>query len=109
MSTYGDKYDDIKWGSPRHVRKAPIDYSSNRSHLAAPYISGDYKPYECPITGRTIDGRKEHRDNLEAHGCRVHEKGEFEDVKKNGQKRIDASMEASIDKSVDAIARQIDF
>jgi hypothetical protein len=109
MSAYGDKYDDIKWGSVRHVRKASIDYSSNRSHLAAPHVAGDYKPYECPITGRTIDGRKEHRDNLEVHGCRVHEKGEFEDVKKNGQKRIYASMEAAIDKSVDAIARQIDF
>jgi len=71
--------------------------------------AGDYQPYDCPITGKTIDGRREHRENLELHGCRVHEKGEFEDVKKNGKKRIEASMDAAIDKSVDAIARQIDF
>jgi hypothetical protein len=109
MTAYKENYDDIKWTAVPQVRKAQVDYSSKRSHLAAPYVLGDYKPYACPITGKTVDGRKEHRDNLEAHGCRVHEKGEFEDVKKNGQKRIEASMDAAIDKSVDAIARQIDF
>jgi|TARA_R110000824_G_scaffold3261_4_gene15515 hypothetical protein len=109
MSVYGDKYDDIEWTAKPRSRIVQADYSSKRSHLAAPYVVGDYKPYACPITGKTIDGRKEHRDNLEAHGCRVHEKGEFEDVKKNGKKRVEASMDAAIDKSVDAIARQIDF
>mgnify|MGYP003672542079 CR=1 FL=1 len=41
--------------------------------------------------------------------CRVHEKGEFEDVKKNGKKELDAELDAAIDKSVDAVAQQIDF
>ena len=109
MSVYGDRYDDIEWTATPRSQRVHVDYSSKRSHLAAPYVVGDYKPYACPITGKTIDGRKEHRDNLEAHGCRVHEKGEFEDVKKNGKKRVEASMDAAIDKSVDAIARQVDF
>jgi hypothetical protein len=109
MSVYADKYDDIEWTAKPRLRRVKIDYSSKRSHLAAPYVAGDYQPYDCPITGKTIDGRREHRENLELHGCRVHEKGEFEDVKKNGKKRIEASMDAAIDKSVDAIARQIDF
>jgi len=107
--SYKANYDDIKWTAVPHARRAPIDYSDKRSHLAAPYVSGDYGAYDCPITGRTIDGRKEHRENLEAHGCRIHEKGEFEDVKQNGQKRIEDARDAAIDKSVDAIARQIDF
>jgi|TARA_R110002020_G_scaffold80746_5_gene201184 hypothetical protein len=109
MSVYGDKYDDIEWANTPRSRKVRTDYSSKRSHLAAPYVAGDYKPYSCPITGRTIDGRREHEENLARHGCRVHEKGEFEDVKKNGKKRLDAEMDAAIDRSVDAVARQIDF
>jgi len=109
MSVYGDKYDDIEWTAKPRSRRVQIDYSLKRSHFAAPYVAGDYQPYDCPITGKTIDGRREHKENLELHGCRIHEKGEFEDVKKNGKKRIEASMDAAIDKSVDAIARQIDF
>jgi predicted deacetylase len=109
MSAYGDEYQNIEWTAKPRLKKVRVDYPSKRSYLAAPYIAGDYKPYACPITGKIIDGRKEHRDNLEAHGCRVHERGEFEDVKKNGKKRLEASMDAAIDKSVDAIARQIDF
>tara|TARA_R100001377_G_scaffold81044_1_gene60328 strand:- start:184 stop:513 length:330 start_codon:yes stop_codon:yes gene_type:complete len=109
MTVYKENYDQIKWSAKPRVRKAQIDYSSKRSHLAAPNISTDYKPYSCPITGSTIDGKREHNANLEKHGCRIHEKGEFEDVKKNGKNRMDASMDAAIDKSVDAIARQIDF
>ena len=46
---------------------------------------------------------------MQLHGCRIHEKGEFEDVKKNGKKRTEAAMDAAIDKSVDAIAKQIDI
>jgi len=109
MTAFKENYNDIKWTTAPQARKAEVDYSSKRSHLTASYIAGDYRPYECPITGKIIDGRREHRENLELHGCRIHEKGEFEDVKKNGRKNIEASMDAAIDKSVDAIAHQIDL
>ena len=61
------------------------------------------------ITGKIIDGKREHNENLLKHDCRIQEKGEFEDVKKHGQNRINAEMDRAIDKSVDAIASQIDF
>jgi hypothetical protein len=109
VSIYKNNYDKIKWDRTPKPEKVAIRLASKRSHLAAPYVAGDYKAYECPITGKTIDGRREHEENLKRHDCRVHEKGEFEDVKKNGRKRIEASMDAAIDKSIDAIARQIDF
>jgi|TARA_R110000803_G_scaffold128619_1_gene196088 hypothetical protein len=109
MSLYKDNYDKIKWDKTIQVKKVAVSNNSKRSHLNMPYIAGDYKPYDCPITGKSIDGRVEHEENLKKHGCRIHEAGEFEDVKKNGQKRINASIDAAIDKSVDAIARQIDF
>lgn len=109
MSLFKDNYDKIKWDKTIRVERVAVCNDSKRSHLNMPYIAGDYKPYDCPITGKSIDGRVEHEENLKKHGCRIHEAGEFEDVKKNGQKRINASIDAAIDKSVDAIARQIDF
>tara|TARA_R100001377_G_C3173983_1_gene104111 strand:+ start:689 stop:1033 length:345 start_codon:yes stop_codon:yes gene_type:complete len=109
VTVYKDNYDGIEWSSKTFTPKPRIDFSSNRSDIEMPYISGDYKPYDCPITGRTIDGKREHNENLQLHGCRIHEKGEFEDVKKNGKKRTEAAMDAAIDKSVDAIAKQIDI
>jgi|TARA_R110000787_G_scaffold44813_5_gene109660 hypothetical protein len=109
LSAYQDNYDLIKWAKPSGVKKIAVRYDSCRSDFEMPYISCDYKSYECPITGDIIDGKKEHLANLEKHGCRVHEKGEFEDVKKNGKKELDAELDAAIDKSVDAVAQQIDF
>ena len=50
--------------------------------LHAPNVQGDYPGYECPVTGRWIEGRKAHQENLERHGCRVLEKGETEDQKR---------------------------
>jgi len=45
-------------------------------------VVADYAPYQCPITGDTISGRKQHEENLKRHGCRVYEPGEFEDHKR---------------------------
>lgn len=110
LKNYSTNYDDIDFSrrSDYIAPKEPVS-ASKRSLLPAPMIAGDYKPYECPITGRTIDGRIEHKQNLEQHGCRVHEKGEFEDVKKNGVKDRNAEIDRAIDRSVDAIAHTIDI
>ena len=50
--------------------------------LAAPAVLGDYAPYTCPITGKIIEGRAAHKQNLARHGCRVLEPGESRDVSK---------------------------
>ena len=109
MSKYEDNYAAIKWDLTPLPVKERVVHDSHRSHLAMPYVAGDYKPYDCPVTGKEIDGRREHEDNLRLHDCRIHEKGELEDVKKNGQKRINASIDAAIDRSVEAVASQIDI
>jgi putative FmdB family regulatory protein len=44
--------------------------------ISAPAVLGDYAPYECPVTGKMIEGRKQHEDNLRRHGCRLLETGE---------------------------------
>lgn len=55
--------------------------------IVAPFIAPDYAPYDCPITGKRIEGRKEHEANLAAHGCRLLEPGE------TAQARAKAQME----------------
>lgn len=44
--------------------------------LAAPRVLGDYAGYECPVTGRWIEGRAAHKENLARTGCRLLEPGE---------------------------------
>lgn len=44
--------------------------------ISAPAVRGDYEAYNCPITGKRIEGRKAHEENLRRHGCRVLETGE---------------------------------
>ncbi len=47
-----------------------------RDGICVPAIRGDIKPYPCPITGKMITSRSEHRDNLAKHGMRVMEPDE---------------------------------
>jgi len=101
---YKENFKKIDFSKPIVVernREAP----PKRSHLPAPMIFSDYASYECPITGKTVDGRREHNENLKRHGCRVFEKGEFEDVKKNGKSRINEQIDAAVDRAVDEVAK----
>lgn len=62
--------------------------------IDAPRVVADYAPYNCPITGKEIRGRREHEENLAKHGCRVYEPGEFEDHKKFKAQAEEAHLEA---------------
>lgn len=46
--------------------------------ISAPAVQGDYPPYECPITGKSVEGRRAHLENLKRHNCRLLEPGERE-------------------------------
>jgi len=105
MSNYQTNYDLINWDRTGYDNSR----EKSRQRVSGPYVQGDYKPYECPITGNIIDGRKEHAQNLEKHGCRVHEKGEFEEVKKYGKQRYEQELDRAIDKAAQAAAREIDW
>ena len=98
----------FKWlNGKRYDGNERIQTVDRRSDLAMPMISSDYKAYECPVTGNMIEGRRAHSENLKVTGCRLHEKGEFEDVKKNGKKYVEARMDLAIDKAVDEVARDL--
>jgi len=46
-------------------------------------ISGDYPGYVSPATGRWVEGKKAHQEDLKRSGCRIYEQGETQDYLKN--------------------------
>lgn len=105
--TYRENFKRIVFTEHDYRANRKPEVAPARSHLPAPMIAGDYKPYQCPITGREIDGRREHRENLAKHDCRILERGEFEDTKKNGRKRIEEKIDRAIDKAIDKAAAEV--
>lgn len=69
--------------------------------LSAPRIVADYAGYNCPITGKWVEGRRAHEENLKRHGCRVLEAGETEQVSRNRKAEDEA-----LDRAVEATAEQ---
>lgn len=69
--------------------------------LDAPAVRGDYAPYECPITGKWIEGRRAHEENLARHGCRVIESGEREEITRR-KAREEETLLADVDRTVEA-------
>ena len=72
-------------------------------------VSPDYHGYACPITGRWIEGRAAHRENLKRHGCRLQEKGEKEAFLKERQKEMDRERKQFVREMVIRAAREMDF
>ena len=68
--------------------------TSMERKLTAPAVIGDYAPYTCPITGKLIEGRRAHEENLKRHGCRVLEPGESRDATKAREAESEALLES---------------
>lgn len=66
--------------------------------ITVPMVRGDLSAYSCPITGKWIDGRKAHENNLKKHGCRVYETGETTRFMKEKAKRHEEATEALLDR-----------
>lgn len=67
--------------------------------IVAPAVVGDYAGYSCPVTGKWVEGRKAHQENLKRQGCRVLEPGETESFKRNK-----AAEEADFDRRIEETA-----
>ena len=71
--------------------------------VAAPAIVKDYAPYNCPVTGKLIEGRAAHVENLKQQGCRVYEPGEtrqLEQLKARQESDLDAAVERTAEEFV---------
>lgn len=69
--------------------------------LVPAFAQPDLSGYSCPITGKWIDGRRAHVENLKQRGCRVLEAGETRDFVKAREER-----QRDFDKRTDAIVEK---
>lgn len=77
-------------------------FAMNRQ-ICAPAVRGDYEAYECPVTGKWIEGKRQHEENLKRTGCRILEPGETESVRRNQdiqESRLLESVESTIEAEI---------
>ena len=74
--------------------------------LSAPMVRGDFPPYDCPITGKTISGRRAHEENLARHGCRVLEPGETSSVV-SSRRAAEASLDRAIEETAETFVHSL--
>lgn len=72
--------------------------------IVAPAVRGDYAGYECPVTGKWIEGRKAHKENLARHGCRVLEPGETQALTRRRKAEDEAFAEKIADSAAEIVA-----
>lgn len=72
-----------------------------RQEIYRPMVAPDYEGYQSPATGKWVEGRKAHQDDLRRSGCRILEPGETESFIKNKKSR-----EEDFGRRVEAIVEQ---
>lgn len=77
-----------------------------KKQLSAPAVQGDFAGYECPVSGRWIEGRRAHEENLKRTGCRVLEPGESKAAMQRVE-REEAALEASIESTADRFIAEL--
>lgn len=93
-----------KWiQDPKTLELIPAGaYRSSGALGGVVFIQGDYEPYQCPITGKEISGKRAHRENLERHGCHVNEPGV-----KEAAERVRRDRDLALDKRVRQVAQDV--
>lgn len=75
-------------------------------------LNVDYPGYSCPVTGKWVEGRKAHRENLARTGCRILEPGEHETNmrrKREAEEALDREIGESVEAQIEAMSsRQVE-
>lgn len=80
----------------------------NRPGYSSPFqIAKDYEGYDCPVTGKWIEGRYAHKENLKRQGCRVFEPGELEEFKRNKPRDVERNAEIFANEICEKIGERI--
>lgn len=70
--------------------------------ISKPMIAVDYPAYQSPATGKWVEGKKAHLEDLKQSGCRIFEPGEREDAKRRSveaEVKLDKFVDTSVEKS----------
>lgn len=74
--------------------------------ISAPMFSVENVGYSCPVTGKWIGSNREHKNNLDQHGCRVLETGEKEQAsafRKAEEDRFEKALDETVEREVEAM------
>lgn len=86
-----------KWDNPDNWVQELVEHVQKSKGL---HVSSDYKGYTCPVSGKWIEGRAAHRENLKRTGCRILEKGEREQNERNRRESEERSVNQLAEKMV---------
>lgn len=74
--------------------------------IEAPAVFGDYEGYVSPATGKWVEGKKQHIEDLKQSGCRLLEPGESRQEFKKAEQRLE-KLHKEIDTAVETTAREL--
>ena len=89
-------------------RAEPCELCGAAMHrqIVAPAIATDLPGYSCPVSGRWIEGRRAHRENLRKHGCRLLEPGEAAESSRR-RAQADAALEESVAETAERLVEAL--
>jgi hypothetical protein len=68
-------------------------------------VRRDIPGYDCPVTGKWIEGRRAHEENLKQQGCRIVEKGEKEEWIRD-RERAAREQDRKLDETIARVASE---
>lgn len=72
--------------------------------LEAPRVATDYAGYDCPVTGKWVEGRRAHEENLKRTGCRLLEPGESRQAAQQAQAEDDGFADSIAESAARTVA-----
>jgi putative FmdB family regulatory protein len=104
--TNGHKFDAIvKLANLEDLQRCHCGAEAHRL-VSAPRIAPDYAGYNCPVTGKWVEGRKAHAENLKRTGCRLYEPGEREGLERRKQAE-EAKLDSAVDETVERFITEL--
>ncbi len=83
------------------------DEPMRRVLVLPPFVRGDYQGYVSPASGKWVEGKKAHIDDLARSDCRILEQGESAHFAKNAAKIHDESLTKACNEAVDAAVKDL--
>lgn len=80
----------------------PLEPGYTPRPRTGPILLSDYSAYDCPVTGKPVEGRYAHSENLKRQDCRLLEKGETREQGRRVQESFDAGMDRVLDRALGA-------
>lgn len=75
--------------------------------ISRPMIAVDHTGYSCPVTGKWVGSKREHRENLARTGCRVLESGETAEASRRraaDDAAFDRKIEDTVEKTIEGFS-----